>query len=173
MWVWLSPLCRLVQEYSYKIYFVFFRYSYKFLRILKVCTIFWELNQLKNDWISRTVPCWIRPMASTFQAWRPTERGAPACWRGSAHAVPGRVRDARSAMVTAQWPRTRRHFGATGAIGAEVQVRQGPRVAVDCEAGWRISATMRGGSSPEGGLAPMLASSWSCMGGQRGEGGPK
>jgi hypothetical protein len=41
----------------------------------------------------------IRPMASAFQAWRPTERGAPACWRGSAH--PGRP-VARSAVVTAQ-----------------------------------------------------------------------
>jgi hypothetical protein len=38
-----------VQKYSYKIYFIIFGHSYKFLRILEFCTIFWELNQLKND----------------------------------------------------------------------------------------------------------------------------
>jgi hypothetical protein len=38
-----------VQYYSYKIYFVIFGHSYKFLRILEVCTIFWELKHLKND----------------------------------------------------------------------------------------------------------------------------
>jgi hypothetical protein len=53
----------------------------------------------------------IRPMASAFQAWRP------------AHAMPGRARDARSVVVTAQWPRARRRFGVTGAVGAEVQAR--------------------------------------------------
>jgi hypothetical protein len=45
-----------VQEYSYKIYFVIFRHSYKFLRILEVCTIFWELNQLEND-LKLTAQC--------------------------------------------------------------------------------------------------------------------
>jgi hypothetical protein len=35
-------------EYSNKICFVIFEHSYNFLRILEVCTIFWELNQLEN-----------------------------------------------------------------------------------------------------------------------------
>jgi hypothetical protein len=37
-----------VQEYPHKIYFAIFGHSYKFLRILEFCTIFWELNQLKT-----------------------------------------------------------------------------------------------------------------------------
>jgi hypothetical protein len=49
MWVCSSPLCRVVQVYSYRIYFAIVEYSYKFLQILKICPIFWELNQLKND----------------------------------------------------------------------------------------------------------------------------
>jgi hypothetical protein len=48
MGVWSSPLRRVVQVESNKIYFVIFRHSYKFLRSLEVCTIFCELNQLKN-----------------------------------------------------------------------------------------------------------------------------
>jgi hypothetical protein len=38
-----------VQEESNKIYLVIFEYSYKFLRILEICSIFCELKQLKND----------------------------------------------------------------------------------------------------------------------------
>jgi hypothetical protein len=49
MHIWSSPLCRVVQGYSYKIYFVIFGHSYKFIQILEACTIFWELNQLKNN----------------------------------------------------------------------------------------------------------------------------
>ncbi len=46
----------MVQEESYKIYFAIFGHSYKFLRILEICTIFWELNKSTNDLIGRTVP---------------------------------------------------------------------------------------------------------------------
>jgi hypothetical protein len=49
IYIWSSPLCRVVQGYSYKIYFLIFGHSYKFLRILEASTIFWELNQLKNN----------------------------------------------------------------------------------------------------------------------------
>jgi hypothetical protein len=38
----------------------------------------------------------------------------PAYWRGSAHAVPGRARDALSIVVTVQWPHARRWGGAAG-----------------------------------------------------------
>jgi hypothetical protein len=41
-------VCRVVHEYSNKICFVIFGHSYKFLRILEICTIFWELNQVEN-----------------------------------------------------------------------------------------------------------------------------
>jgi hypothetical protein len=73
----------------------------------------------------------IRPMASFLRAWRPAERCAPACWRGSAHSgrlahvEPGHTCDALSVVVTALWPRAQRHFGMDGAVGAEVQARQG------------------------------------------------
>jgi hypothetical protein len=40
MQVWSSPLCRDVQEYSYKFFFAIFGHFYKFLWILEVCTIF-------------------------------------------------------------------------------------------------------------------------------------
>jgi hypothetical protein len=35
-WVWSSPLRRVVQEESNKIYFKIFKHSYKFLQILEV-----------------------------------------------------------------------------------------------------------------------------------------
>jgi hypothetical protein len=57
MGVWSSPLHRVVQVKSNKIYFVIFGYSYMFLRILEICTIFWELNQLKND-LKIVAQCW-------------------------------------------------------------------------------------------------------------------
>jgi hypothetical protein len=46
-----------VQEDSYKIYFVIFGHYYKFLRILKICTIFCELKQLKNN-LKIAAQCW-------------------------------------------------------------------------------------------------------------------
>jgi hypothetical protein len=70
-------------------------------------------------------------LASFLRAWRPAERRAPACWRGSAHlgrpahAEPGHTCDALSVGVTALWPRAQRYFGTDGAIRAEVQERQG------------------------------------------------
>jgi hypothetical protein len=39
----------LVQEESHKFYFKNFGHSYKFLQILEVYPIFWNLKQLKND----------------------------------------------------------------------------------------------------------------------------
>jgi hypothetical protein len=48
-WVWSSLLHRGVLEDSYKIYFMIFGYSYKFLQILEVWTNFYYLKQLKND----------------------------------------------------------------------------------------------------------------------------
>jgi hypothetical protein len=59
-------------------------------------------------------------MASALQAWRPAERGAPACWHGSAHAVPSRARDALSVVLTVLWL-----FGAASAVRPEVQAWQG------------------------------------------------
>jgi hypothetical protein len=53
-----------VQDYSYKIYFAVFGQSYKFIRILEVCTIFWELKQLKTVENSHKVPGRIRPGAT-------------------------------------------------------------------------------------------------------------
>jgi hypothetical protein len=38
-----------VLEDSYKIYFVIFGHSYKFLQIFEVLNYFWNLKQLKND----------------------------------------------------------------------------------------------------------------------------
>jgi hypothetical protein len=38
-----------VQEESHKFYFKNFGHSYKFLQILEVYPIFWNLKQLKND----------------------------------------------------------------------------------------------------------------------------
>jgi hypothetical protein len=49
-----------VQEYSYKIYFATFGHFYKFLRILEVCTILWELNQLQND-LNQLHSAWPNP----------------------------------------------------------------------------------------------------------------
>jgi hypothetical protein len=45
----------------------------------------------------------------------------------AAHAVPGRAHDTLSAVVTTQRPHTLRRFGTAGAVGAEVQARQGLR----------------------------------------------
>jgi hypothetical protein len=108
-------------------------------------------------------------MASAFRVWRPVEWGAPACWGGSAHsgrpahAVPGRARDACSAVVTtratALWHGRRHQSGgpsaarswarapriSSGDVGQGEQRRGSPRAAVDCEAGWRLGAVARGG----------------------------
>jgi hypothetical protein len=53
-------------------------------------------------------------MASALQRGSLRSRGVPAYWRGSAHTVPGRARDALSVVVTVQWPRARRWGGAAG-----------------------------------------------------------
>jgi hypothetical protein len=72
-------------------------------------------------------------MASVLRAWRPVEWGCTGLLARlgppgrPAHAVPDRARDALSTVVTAEWPRARRRFGAAGAVGAEVQARQGLR----------------------------------------------
>jgi hypothetical protein len=60
-----------VQDESNKIYLVIFGHSYKFLRILEVCTIFYDLKQFKI-----TAQCWDknRPMATVLgraAAWSP------------------------------------------------------------------------------------------------------
>jgi hypothetical protein len=63
-WVWWSPLCRVVHKGSYQIYFAIFGYSYKFLQILKVWTVFRELTKLEK-WLNRlhNVGLQIQPTA--------------------------------------------------------------------------------------------------------------
>jgi hypothetical protein len=46
-----------VQEDSYKNYFVIFEHSYKFLRILEVCPIFLEFKIIKNE-LKFAAQCW-------------------------------------------------------------------------------------------------------------------
>jgi hypothetical protein len=72
-----------VQEESNKIYFVICGHLYKYLRILEVCTIFCELNELKNDLksshsavpkISPRLQCQLGGLpcvAGWAMAWRP------------------------------------------------------------------------------------------------------
>jgi hypothetical protein len=109
-----------VQEYSYKIYFVIFGHFYKFLRILEICTIFWELNQLKNG-LKLAAQCraeigpWLQ-----CKARRPAMRGWSKGRLGlglAAHvATPLRARRARWRVVTARIPRAGRR-GRRGAGG--------------------------------------------------------
>jgi hypothetical protein len=99
-------------------------------------------------------------MASAFRAWRPTERGAPACWHGSAHpgrpahAVPDHARDASALWrgryrrsgapsMARSWARAPRLSGGCAGLGE--RRRGSPKVMVDCEAGWRLGVAARGG----------------------------
>jgi hypothetical protein len=77
-----KPWRRVVQEGSYQIYFAIFGHSYKFIRFLKICTIFWKLNQLENDCTDCTVPGQIRPGATVHR------RGGLPCAAGRKLARP-------------------------------------------------------------------------------------
>jgi hypothetical protein len=66
-----------VQEESHKIYFENFGHSYKFLQILEVCPILWNLKQLKNDKNHRTLTGLKPAHGLRRSARRPTTRGHP------------------------------------------------------------------------------------------------
>jgi hypothetical protein len=110
MGVWSSPLHRVVQVESNKIYFVIFGHSYKFLRILEVCTIFWELNQLKND-LKIAAQCWavigrLQCLLGGLPRAADRKAGWATAWRPTCFA-----RRARCDMVTARSPRVGRRGG--------------------------------------------------------------
>jgi hypothetical protein len=66
-----------VQEDSYKNYFVIFEHSYKFLRILEVCPIFLKFKIIKNE-LKFAAQCWVERRLTIV-------RGEAAC-----HAQPAR-----------------------------------------------------------------------------------
>jgi hypothetical protein len=150
-----SPLCRVAQGVQQNLvchFWTFIQVSTNFESLhyfLRIKSIEKRLNRPHSA--GR-----IWPMASAFQAWWPAERGALACWHGSAHpgrpahAVPphsghtrGRRHRSRGPSMARSCARAPRLSG--GCARQEERRRGSPRAAIDCEAEWWLGVAARGG----------------------------
>jgi hypothetical protein len=122
-----------------------------------VCTNFWELKLLKNDYNRHTVSglnlahgLWCTGEASPRAvARRPTTQPSsnparPARARHGAHALP---------VVTARWPHARQRASAAGGVPTGDEVRENWQGQLTQEAGEVLSKASGGGAHPNSGAS--------------------